>query len=86
MDKDKKIRELEEKEIFKDSYIEALINTVKDMKIGLYAISQMDNIESAIELSKQMLNEFYDSSEFTKLTKLQKEQLATNIKITSTTK
>jgi len=35
----------------------------------------MDNINPAIELSEQMLNEFYDSSEFTKLTTLQKEKL-----------
>lgn len=77
MDKDKKIRELEEKEIGKDAYIEALEGTVKDMKMGLYTISLMDNINSAIELSEQMLNEFYDSSEFTKLTTLQKEKLVT---------
>jgi len=38
MDKDKKIRELEEKEIGKDAYIEALEGTVKDMKMGLYTI------------------------------------------------
>lgn len=77
MDKDKKIRELEEKGMDKDTYIEELEGTIKDMKMGLYTISLMDNINPAIELSEQMLNEFYESSGYTKLTTLQKGKLRT---------
>lgn len=63
-----------EKQIELETYIEALKGTVEDLKMGLYTISLMDNIEEANELAQNLLSDFYLEDKFVKKTTLEKER------------
>lgn len=67
-------RELEEKIVDQESYIEAVNATVEDLKMALYTITQLDDIEKIHDLAQEMLDDFYDSIKFLKKTTLQKEK------------
>jgi uncharacterized protein YozE (UPF0346 family) len=66
-------RKLIEKQFDAEEYIEALKNTVQDLKAALYTISLLDNIDDAIEIAEIMLSDFYVQDTFIKKTTLQKE-------------
>lgn len=67
-------RELIEKQLELEQYIEALKGTVKDLKAGLYTISLMDDIKEVNELAQELLSDFYLENEFVKKTTLDKEK------------
>lgn len=61
-----------ESKIEQEQYIEALKCTVKDLKIALYSISQMEDIKEAAEFADNILKDFYDYDKFIKKTSLLK--------------
>lgn len=67
-------RELIEKQIELEANIEALKATVEDLKMGLYTITLMDNIEEANKLAQNLLSDFYLGDKFIKKTTLNKER------------
>lgn len=67
-------RELLEKQIELETYIEALKGTVDDLKMGLYTITLMDNIKEANKLAQNLLSDFYSEDNFIKKTTLDKEK------------
>jgi peroxiredoxin family protein len=62
-----------EKEFDQEQYIEALEETVKDLKIALYTITMMEDLKDVQNLAEDMLNDFSDADSFLKITTLQKE-------------
>jgi hypothetical protein len=66
-------REHIEKEIDHEQYIKALEETVNDLKMALYSITMMENLEDIQNLAEDMLNDFSDADSFLKITTLQKE-------------
>lgn len=67
-------RELIEKQLESEQYIEALEGTVEDLKMGLYTISLMDDIGEIKVLAQNLLHDFYLGDKFVKKTTLDKEK------------